>query len=299
MDGLLAVDKPAGWTSHDAVAYMRRALGVRKAGHTGTLDPAATGLLLVLLGKATRLARYFEHDSKEYFFVLALGSETDTLDGEGKLTSECTVPELTQEGLEAVLEEFRGEITQVPPMYSAVKVGGRALYALARAGEEVERNPRTVTIHDIGLVGLSKDRLSLKTICSKGTYIRTLGNDIAHALGSCGHIESLRRISSGGYSLEGAVDLASRPGREELERHVKGIDTLLQHLPSALLKPEVQAGVLNGRQPTMADLHDVSGPLGPGSKLRLMGADGRIIAVARVSGEDGKVSGVKLEVVVG
>src|SRR5512143_2656237 len=161
MDGLLLVDKPAGWTSHDAVAYVKRALGAKKAGHTGTLDPDATGLLLVLVGKATRLARYYEEDGKRYLGVMRLGAETDTQDASGRVVRECPVPELTAGRVAEVLDGFKGGLTQTPPMYSAVKVGGRPLYKSARAGKDIERKPRTVTIEAIGLVGIDGPLISI------------------------------------------------------------------------------------------------------------------------------------------
>jgi len=298
MDGMLVVDKPAGWTSHDAVAYVRRALGVKKAGHTGTLDPAATGLLVVLVGRATRLARYFEQDRKSYSAVLALGEETDTQDAEGEVTARCEVPALDVDTVTKALERFRGEIIQLPPMYSAVKVGGRPLYKHARAGVEVERNPRRVTVHEIRLVGLDGSRITFEADCSKGTYIRTLCRDIAEALGSCGHMEALRRTGAGGLTLEGAVDIAGRPGGEELARRVTGLDSLLGHLPAVMLSEKAAQGVLNGRRPRPEDLDGLPGSMDAGTKLRLMNQEGRLIAVAGAGpgGDDGRYE-LGLEVV--
>jgi tRNA pseudouridine55 synthase len=287
MDGMIAVDKPAGWTSHDAVAYVKRAIGVKKAGHTGTLDPGATGLLVVLVGRATRLARYFEHDRKTYRTVLALGEETDTQDAEGKVTERCDVPLVDEVVVTSALERFRGEISQLPPMYSAVKVGGRPLYKHARAGVEVERTPRTVTVHDIRLEALDGCRVTFDVECSKGTYIRTLCRDIARELGSCGHMEALRRTGAGGLTLDGAIGLAERPGRQELESGMTGLGGLLAHMPAVMLGRESAAGVLNGRRPTQEDLAEVYGSLVPGTKLRLMDPDGRLIAIAGVGPKDG------------
>jgi tRNA pseudouridine55 synthase len=280
MDGLLLVDKPAGWTSHDAVAYIRRALGTKRAGHTGTLDPDATGLVLALVGKSTRLAKYFEQDTKRYDAVMLLGTETDTQDASGAVIRECGVPEISVASVRSVMDGFLGEISQLPPMYSAVKVGGNPLYKSARAGVEVERKQRAVTVHELSISSSDGPRIGFTAVCSKGTYIRTLCRDIAEALGSCGHMESLRRTGAGGYGVEQAISLETRPGREELEAALIPIEEMLPAIPRAVAEGEVKAGISNGRAP-FADELVFSGhvPVESGPVMIIDG-EGRIAAIS-------------------
>ncbi len=299
MDGLLLVDKPSGWTSHDAVAFVRRATGEKKAGHTGTLDPDATGLLLVLLGRATRLARYYEEDGKEYLAVMKLGAETDTQDASGKVVRECPVPELTEQSVKETLDRFVGALNQTPPMYSAVKVGGRPLYKSARVGLEVERKPRTVIINSIELAGIDGPLVSFRLACSKGTYVRTLAADIGISLGSCAHLVSLRRTASGGCRIEDAVPISGRPAREALEEKVIPMDRLLTGLPAVALTDEGRRFVRDGRQPVREDMTDVTGTLLPGRPVRLLDEGGSLIAVGEFEGEDAGGWTVRPRVVLG
>lgn len=287
MDGLLLVDKPSGWTSHDAVAFVRRALGQKKAGHTGTLDPDATGLLLVLLGKATRLARYYEEDGKEYLGVMELGAGTDTQDASGKVVMECPVPELTERLVKDALEKFVGMQNQTPPMYSAVKVGGRPLYKSARVGLEVERKPRTVEISAIELTGIDGPRIGFRVSCSKGTYIRTLAADIGASLGSCAHLVSLRRTASGGCRVEDAVPVLDKPARDALAEKVIPMDRLLTGLPAVSLTEEGIRYVGQGRQPRPEDIAGVTGTLLPGRPVRLMGGGSLLALGESAAGETG------------
>ena len=295
-DGLILIDKPAGWTSHDAVSYIKRALGVKRAGHTGTLDPDATGLLLVLVGKATRLARYFDGDDKGYEAVMRLGSETDTLDASGRVTRTCPVPKLSGADMEAALRGFVGEISQVPPMYSAVKVEGKPLYVSARAGEEVGREPRLVTVRSIRLVSFDGTDAAFSVDCSKGTYIRTLAADIGIALGSCAHIVSLRRTSVAGYSVDGALRLDDRPYGEAVEAEVVGLDNVLTGLPWARLTDAAAEGLKVGRQPGVEDLLDTGGDAAPGRPVRLMDGGGRLLALAE-TGDAGAAPRLKVVLV--
>ena len=207
--GLLVVDKPSGPTSHDVVAQVRRVTGTRKVGHAGTLDPLATGVVVVALGRATRLLRYVQEASKDYTAILRLGIATDTLDAQGQVLSTQEMP-ITREQFELALDGFRGSIVQVPPMVSALKMGGRRLYELARAGEEVERKPRTVDIHSLTLISFAPGDFPVAVIevgCSKGTYIRVLADDIARALGGRAHLEGLRRTRVDGFRVEQALSL--------------------------------------------------------------------------------------------
>lgn len=209
MDGILVIDKPQGLTSFDVVRRVRTLLQVKKVGHTGTLDPMATGLLPLCLGEATKIAGYITEGDKAYDASLRLGIETDTLDAEGKVTAEAPVPLLTAERIEAALALFRGSYGQVPPMYSAVKVKGKRLYELARAGETVERQARPVTVYSLVLTDFTAHEMRLSVRCSKGFFVRTLAAEIGKALGCGAHLQALRRTASGPFTLAQALPLAS------------------------------------------------------------------------------------------
>lgn len=205
MNGILIVDKPQGWTSHDVVHFIRKRFGIKKAGHAGTLDPMATGILVVLLGKYTKLSAEFMDGCKEYRAVLTLGKATDTQDATGKVLRQQQVPELKQADVEDTLKRFTGEIEQVPPMVSALKVNGQKLYKLARQGKEIQRSPRKVIINRLQLESFKPPDIALSVTCRKGTYIRTLCEDISNALGCPGHMSYLRRTRSGRFSVDDAV----------------------------------------------------------------------------------------------
>lgn len=198
MNGILIVDKPEGWTSHDVVAKLRGIYREKRIGHSGTLDPMATGVLVVFLGRATRAVELCENDEKTYMAGLRLGLVTNTQDITGQ-TLETMTPEVTEARLSAVLEQFTGPQSQVPPMYSAVKVQGQKLYELARKGRTVERKPRNIVIHELRLVGRQQEDYLLKVCCSKGTYVRTLCHDIGQMLGCGGCMSSLRRCRRAGF----------------------------------------------------------------------------------------------------
>ena len=204
MNGILLMDKPQGWTSHDVVAKLRGALHERRIGHAGTLDPMATGLLVVFVGKATKAVEFAEADSKRYRAGLRLGLTTDTQDTTGNVLSEAAVP-FDAGQLDRVLSGFVGEIEQIPPMYSAIKIGGQRLYKIARKGQTVERPARRITIHSLKRVApLENNETSLEVCCSMGTYVRTLCADIGEALGCGGAMSALRRTESGDFRVEDA-----------------------------------------------------------------------------------------------
>jgi len=207
LTGILNLNKPSGWTSHDVVARVRRLAGQKRIGHAGTLDPLAEGVLPVLLGRATRLADYIQAGRKTYRAVVCLGTATDTDDREGAVIATAAVPSLSVETLDHTLDRFRGDILQTPPQYSALKVDGRRAYAVARAGGSVDLAPRSVTIHDLRLLVQTSTELSLEVTCSKGTYIRALARDIATALGTVGHLASLVRTRVGAFTLEDSLTL--------------------------------------------------------------------------------------------
>ena len=205
-NGILIVDKPAGWTSQDVAAKLRGVFHERRIGHSGTLDPMATGVLVLFVGRATRAVEFAESDSKEYLAGLRLGLVTNTQDTSGE-TLETHPVAVTREELDAALDAFRGDISQIPPMYSAIKIGGKKLYELARKGQEVERKPRNITIFELAVEDGSESDWNLRVRCSKGTYVRTLCHDIGQSLGCGGCMSSLRRTRAGRFTLEQAVTM--------------------------------------------------------------------------------------------
>ncbi len=245
MNGIVIVDKPSGWTSQDVTSRLRRVFNTRRIGHGGTLDPMATGVLPVFVGRATRGVEFFEHAEKVYETVLRLGLTTDTEDITGTVLTE-TPAQITLEQLEAVLPKFRGEIMQVPPMYSALKVNGQKLCDLARKGREVERVPRPITIHELTLLGQEADGFRLRVHCSKGTYIRTLCKDIGEALGCGGCMASLRRVSAGSYCLEEAVPLEKLLEAEHPEQYLRPVDSMFAQYEAVKLTPNQEKRCRNG-----------------------------------------------------
>ena len=250
MNGIVIVDKPQDWTSQDVTARLRRVFNTRRIGHGGTLDPMATGVLPVFVGRATRGVEFFEHAEKTYETVLRLGLTTDTEDVWGETIQERPV-EFTTEKLEEVLESFRGEILQVPPMYSALKVNGQKLCDLARKGKEVERKPRPITIHELTLLETAENTLRLRVRCSKGTYIRTLCKDIGEALGCGGCMQELRRVTAGEYTIEEAVPLQTLLDTETPEIYLRGVDTMFRNYPEVKLTANQEKRCRNGNTFTM------------------------------------------------
>ena len=234
MNGIVIVDKPQGWTSQDVTARLRRVFSTRRIGHGGTLDPMATGVLPVFVGRATRGVEFFEHAEKIYETVLKPGITTDTEDITGTVLTEQDAF-VTGEMLEEVLPQFRGEILQVPPMYSALKVNGQKLYDLARKGKEVERQPRPITIHELTLLGMDAEGIRLRVHCSKGTYIRTLCKDIGEALGCGGCMAALRRVQAGEYTAEEAVPLETLLETDAPEQYLRPVDSMFRHYPAVTL----------------------------------------------------------------
>ena len=245
MDGIVIVDKPQGWTSQDVTARLRRVFNTRRIGHGGTLDPMATGVLPVFVGRATRGVEFFEHAEKTYETVLRLGLTTDTEDITGTVLAEAPVS-VTEEHLIQTLESFRGEILQVPPMYSAIKVNGQKLYDLARKGKTVERQPRPITIHELTLLEQHENTARLRVRCSKGTYIRTLCKDIGEALGCGGCMESLRRVSAGEYTIGEAVPLQELLDAASPETYLRSVDTMFRDYPSVTLTANQEKRCRNG-----------------------------------------------------
>ena len=245
MNGIVIIDKPQGWTSQDVTARLRRVFNTRRIGHGGTLDPMATGVLPVFVGRATRGVEFFEHAEKTYETVLRLGITTDTEDITGTVLTRQEVS-VTEDQLETVLQQFRGEILQVPPMYSALKVNGQKLCDLARKGKEVERKPRPITIHELTLLGAEAEGIRLRVRCSKGTYIRTLCKDIGQALGCGGCMAQLRRVSAGEYTIEESVPLQTLLETEAPETYLRQVDTMFRNYPSVTLTEKQTLRCRNG-----------------------------------------------------
>lgn len=243
IDGALIVDKPAGPTSHDIVQQARKIIGA-KVGHTGTLDPAATGVLVLVLGRATRLSALLTSSEKEYLARLRLGCVTDTYDAEGHVLEEHPVPTIERDALQALLETFRGTIEQVPPMFSAIKVDGEPLYRAARRQEVRERPSRAVTIQQLELLELDPPSLSLRVVCSAGTYIRSLAHDIGRTVGCGAILERLRRTRSGSFDIEQALSFERLA--DEWEDELLPMSRLLPDLPERPLSPEEARAVVHG-----------------------------------------------------
>ncbi|MBO5169746.1 MAG: tRNA pseudouridine(55) synthase TruB [Oscillospiraceae bacterium] len=281
MNGIVIVDKPQGWTSQDVTARLRRVFDTRRIGHGGTLDPMATGVLPVFVGRATRAVEFFEHAEKTYETVLLLGKRTDTQDVTGRVLEERPVS-LSLADVEAVLPQFRGEILQVPPMYSALKVNGQKLCDLARKGQQVERKPRPITIFELTLLSFEENRLRLRVRCSKGTYIRTLCDDIGAALGTLGCMESLRRTQAGDYSITEAVPLETLLETDSPETYLRGMDSMFTRYPAVTLTPNQEKRCRNGNSFTR--------PMANGT-YRAYGENGEFLMLAKV--EDNVMSTIK------
>ena len=245
MNGIVIVDKPQGWTSQDVTARLRRVFNTRRIGHGGTLDPMATGVLPVFVGRATRGVEFFEHAEKIYETTLRPGILTDTEDITGTVL-ETADAQVTEEALLSVLPQFRGEILQVPPMYSALKVDGKKLYELARKGQEIARAPRPITIHELTFLGFADGDIRLRVRCSKGTYIRTLCKDIGLALGCGGCMASLRRIAAGEYTEIDAVPLETLLETDTPERYLRPVDTMFARYPAVKLTENQEKRCRNG-----------------------------------------------------
>ena len=274
MDGIVIVDKPQGWTSQDVTARLRRVFGTRRIGHGGTLDPMATGVLPVFVGRATRAVEFFEHAEKTYETVLRLGITTDTEDMTGTVLTEENVS-FTEEQLQETLAAFRGEILQIPPMYSALKVNGQKLCDLARKGKTVERQPRPITVHELTLVERGENTLRLRVRCSKGTYIRTLCKDIGEKLGCGGCMESLRRVAAGEYTIDEAIPLQTLLDTEEPEKYLRGVDTMFRNYPAVTLTANQETRCRNGNAFSVS--------LAPGT-YRAYSQGGEFLMLAKVDG---------------
>ncbi|MBE6941040.1 MAG: tRNA pseudouridine(55) synthase TruB [Ruminococcaceae bacterium] len=273
MNGIVIVDKPRDWTSQDVTARLRRVFNTRRIGHGGTLDPMATGVLPVFVGRATRGVEFFEHAEKIYEATLRLGVMTDTEDITGTVLEKREVTISEREFLD-ILPKFRGKIQQIPPMYSAIKVDGKKLYDLARQGKEVERKPREIEIFELTCLEFSGETARLQIHCSKGTYIRTLCKDIGAALGCGGCMEALRRVQAGEYAIEEAVPLAELLETEDPEKYLRPVDSMFRNYPAVTLTAKQESRCRNGNSFSIA-LDD--------GTYRVYGQNGDFLALSRVN----------------
>lgn len=287
MDGIVNIHKDRGMTSFDVIAKMRRILSIKKIGHAGTLDPDATGVLPVCLGKATRVIEYLMDKDKTYRAVLRLGVDTDTQDASGNITGTYAVT-ADDEAIVGAVRSFIGPVMQVPPMYSAIRMGGKRLYELARKGVEIERDARLITISDISDIQVIRQdtdvRVSFEVDCSKGTYIRTLCADIGKRLGCGGHMEALVRTRSGPFTLEDAITLEQLSSHQQagtLHKVIIEMDRALEGLPSLFLDETQGMKLRNGLRIAL------SGSL-PVGLTRLYGAAGQFLAIGQVTVEEGR-----------
>jgi tRNA pseudouridine55 synthase len=284
--GVLNISKPAGMTSHDVVEAARKILGVQKVGHTGTLDPPATGVLPLCVGRATRIAQYLTQAEKEYVMTLRLGVTTDTLDAAGKETGRVEEIRVRREDVEAVLPRFVGEIQQVPPIFSAKKYRGERLYRLARRGQVVERRPVTVRVHALEMLEFRLPLVRLRAVCSKGTYARSLCDDIGQALGCGGHLAALTRTRSGRFTLETVLTL------EELEERVREgrlaevlmpVAEALAHLPAVRVASEAARHVLHGGSVAAAMVVQFPANVHRGTLVRVLGFRKQLLSLAETT----------------
>jgi tRNA pseudouridine55 synthase len=276
--GILLLDKPQGLSSNAALQRVRWLFGKPKAGHTGSLDPLATGMLPLCIGEATKLAGALLAEGKAYEFELTLGARTDTGDAEGQVVEELPVPPLDGARIAAVLAAATGPQQQVPPMYSALKQAGQPLYKLARRGLSVERAPRAIVVESLQLLGREGPRLRLRAHCSKGTYVRVLGEDIARALGTCGHLTALRRLHVEPFSGDAMVTLEQLEASTDRAALLLPADRAVQHLPAARLDAAGTASLLHGQPVRPASLAG-AGAIALGSTLRLYGAEGAFLGL--------------------
>ena len=279
MDGIVNVMKPAGMTSHDVVAKLRRVYHTKKVGHTGTLDPDAIGVLPICVGQATRLVEYFTEKDKTYKVIMKFGNETTTQDSSGEVTITTELPTLSKAEFCAVTEQFIGEIQQVPPMYSAIKKDGQPLYKLAREGVEVEIEPRPVMIHGIKVLMYNKESAMLEVHCGKGTYIRTLCQDLARACGSSAHMTYLMRLSSGDFNISDAVPLARLEQSETPEQFLQGMNDCLHAMPAVTVTDKkMMERIVNG----LSQKAQGAESLAEGTVCRAVTQEGMLLAIGTI-----------------
>ena len=281
MNGIVIVDKPQDWTSQDVTARLRRVFQTRRIGHGGTLDPMATGVLPVFVGRGTRGVEFFEHAEKTYETVLQLGITTDTEDISGEVLERRDV-HISETEFAEILSQFRGKIMQIPPMYSALKVNGQKLCDLARKGKTVERQPREIEIFELTMLEFTGETARLRVNCSKGTYIRTLCKDIGEALGCGGCMAELRRVQAGEYTIEESVPLQTLLEADNPEEFLRPVDSMFRNYPAVTLSDKQEKRCRNG--------NSFSVGLEPGT-YRVYSKNGEFLALSKV--EDSVMSTIK------
>ncbi|RLA93423.1 MAG: tRNA pseudouridine(55) synthase TruB [Deltaproteobacteria bacterium] len=283
LHGLIIIDKPPGLTSHTVVKRVKTVLQVRKAGHTGTLDPFATGVLIVCINEGTKLAPFLMEEEKEYEALLHLGIETDTQDLTGSIIRKKEIKDITILDIERTFKKFQGKVTQIPPMYSALKHEGVPLYLLAREGKEIERPKRVVEIRKLSILNIELPRVLFRVVCSKGTYIRALANDIGKSLGCGACLEMLRRMRSGKFSLKNslALETLEKKSPEEIKKRIIPPAQALSSFPALKIDEEISRKVLQGKIITPEELQK-KGAIIPDfkGKFRIIDPQGRLMAVA-------------------
>jgi len=283
VEGVLNIDKSPGMTSHDVVDQVRRILKIRRVGHTGTLDPQATGVLPICVGRATKIARFLTAADKEYLIYMRLGIRTDTMDAQGRILEERQDIPTSAAEIESVFSRFRGDIYQVPPAFSAKKYRGERLYRLARRGEMVEREPVPVRIYELELLSYDPPLVHFRVFCSKGTYARALCHDIGDALGCGAHLHSLVRLKAGQFRLEEAITLShleeiAQQGR--LGEVLIPVEQALNHLPEARITPDSTRSVLHGGSLALQDIVTISPGLQQGAMVRVLGMQRKLLSLA-------------------
>jgi tRNA pseudouridine55 synthase len=287
MDGLIVIDKPVGPTSHDVVARMRRVLGERRIGHTGTLDPNASGVLPLVVGRATRLAKFLSGDRKRYEAIVRLGVATTTYDGEGSLVgARWTGPLPSRADIDRTLDAFRGTFLQQPPIYSAKKIDGERSYASARSGAAVVPEPVTVTVHRLVVAAVSNDEVTLHVDCSAGFYVRSLAHDLGRRLGTGAHLSALRRTASGGLTLDDAIPLEfAERSREDALSALLPLEAMLPQFESVVLTDEGLLRALHGRNIGAGEL--ASGSVHTAGPIRLVDQLGHLVGIAEPTPAEG------------
>lgn len=298
INGFVVIDKPAGITSHDVVSRVRRILGTRKVGHTGTLDPFATGVLPVAVNDGTKAIPFLDEGSKTYEALLRLGVTTDTLDMTGSVLSESDPGNITQELFISCLPGFTGAITQIPPMYSAIKQGGQPLYKLARQGVEVERKARDIEIYSLELLSFDLPHAAIRVVCSRGTYVRTLADDIGRQLGCGAALQELRRTASGPFCIDGAVtlvELEAAASEGKAEEVCLSPMAVLEHLPEIPLTTAGVEGLRFGRAPLWCATLLESPLVCATETLSRLTSDGALVAVAMLVPRSGSAAAIILK----
>ena len=292
MDIIISLNKPEGITSHDAVSKAKKILKAKKVGHTGTLDPLATGLLLICLNRATRIASYFSSLDKEYLCTMKLGEETDTLDSEGMVINTSDISTVSEDAVNSTITSFQGTILQEPPMYSAIKHKGKPLYKLARAGVEVERKQREVTLYSIEMIDCSLPFVQFRTRCSKGTYIRTLCDDIGKKLGVGAHMTALERTGIGNFRIEDSISIEELQSIDPVHasgRAIHTMDEALTWLPEVTIEDSRVFGVRNGSPVPLDACTGFSEKHRESDSIRIKSSKGELLAIGSYSEAAGSI----------